>query len=151
VRDSIYELETARCFKPRQNWRRKLSRCIKKVITASQFLFSESLYGDSDTEVEQRREENVDTGKTGVSDQRKDLSGSNGVGETSDGERTTKINILDKSLNVKNPQVTTGDAIKDTKDRHARDLRRCCVACSHTECRTLTKNSIRDGPNYLSL
>ncbi len=98
--------------------------------------------------MEQRREEYADTGKTGVSDQRKDQTGSIGVGETSDGERTTKINILDKSLNVKNAQVTTGDAIKD---REASDLRRCCVACSHTECWTLTKNSVRDGPNYSSL
>jgi hypothetical protein len=123
-------------------------RCVQKVHSTSQFLFSESLYGDSDTEVEQRREEIVDTGKTGVSDQRKDQKGSNGVGETSGSDKTTKPNILDESLNLKNAQVTTGDAIKD---REASDLRRCCVACSHTECWTLTKNSIRDGPNYLSL
>jgi hypothetical protein len=100
--------------------------------------------------VEERREEIVDTGKTGVSDQRKDLilTGSNGVGETSDSDRTTKTNILDESLNLKDAQVTTEDAIKD---RDASDLRRCCVACSHTECWTLTKNSIREGPNYSSL
>ncbi len=129
-----------------------LSRCFQKVNPVPQFLFSESLYGDSDTEVEQRREEIVDTGKTRVSDQRKDLTGSNDVGETDVGsDRTTKTNVLEESLNLKNAQMTTGDAIKDTKDRDARDLRRCCVACSHTECWTLTKNSIRDGPNYSSL
>ncbi len=99
--------------------------------------------------MEQRREENVDTGRTEVSDQRKDQTGSNGVRETSDGDRT--INILDKSLNLKNSQVTTAYVIEDTKDRDTRDLRRCCVACFHTECWTLTKSSIRDGPNYSSL
>jgi hypothetical protein len=123
-------------------------RCIQKIHPTSQFLFSESLYGDSDTEVEQRREEIVDTGKTRVSDQRKDQTGSNGVRETSGSDKTTNTNILDESLNLKNAQVTTGDAIKD---REASDLRRCCVACSHTECWTLTTNSIRDGPKYSSL
>jgi len=98
--------------------------------------------------VEQRREGNVDTGKTEVAGQRKDQTGSNGVRETSGSDKTTKTNILDESLNLKNAQVTTGDAIKD---RDASDLRRCCVACSHTECWTLTKNSIREGPNYSSL
>jgi hypothetical protein len=93
--------------------------------------------------VEQRREENVDTGKTGASDQRKDHTGSNGVRETSGSDKTTKTNILDESLNLKDAQVTIEDAIKD---RDASDLRRCCVACSHTECWTLTKNSVRDGP-----
>jgi hypothetical protein len=121
-----------------------LSRCVQKVNPVPQFLFSESLYGDSDTEVEQRREENADTGKTGGADQRKDQTRSNGVRETSGSDKTTKTKILDESLNLKNAQVTTGDAIKD---REASDLRRCCVACSHTECWTLTKNSIRDGPN----
>ncbi len=98
--------------------------------------------------MEQRREEIVDTGKTRVSDQRKDQTGSNGVRETSGSDKTTNTNILDESLNLKNAQVTTGDAIKD---REASDLRRCCVACSHTECWTLTTNSIRDGPKYSSL
>ncbi len=100
--------------------------------------------------MEQRREENVETGKTGASDQRKDQTGSNGVRETSGSDKTTKTDILDESLNlhVKNAQVTTEDAIKD---RDTSDLRRCCVACSHTECWTLTKNSVRDGPNYSSL
>jgi hypothetical protein len=128
-----------------------LSRCFQKVNPLSQLLLSESLYGDSDTEVEQRREENVETGKTEVSDQRKDQKGSNGVGETKDSDRTTKTNILDESLNLKKAQVTTGNAIKDTKDRDTSDLRRCCVVCSHTECWTLTKNSVRDGPNYSPL
>ncbi len=123
-------------------------RYIQKIHPTSHSLFSESLYGDSDTEVEQRREEIVDTGKTRVSDQRKDQKGSNGVGETSGSDRTTKTNILDESLNLKDAQVTTEDAIKE---RDASDLRRCCVACSHTECWTLTKNSIRDGPKYSSL
>jgi hypothetical protein len=120
-------------------------RCVQKIHSTSQFLFSVSLYGDSDTEVEQRREENVDdTGKTAVSDHRKDQTGSNGVVETSSSDKTTKTNILDESLNLKNAQVTTGDAIKD---RETSDLRRCCLACSHTECWTITKNSVRDGPN----
>jgi hypothetical protein len=101
--------------------------------------------------VEQRREGNVDTGKTEVAGQRKDQTGSNGVRETSGSDKTTKTTILDESLNLKNPQVTTGDAIKDTENKETSDLRRCCVACSHTECWTLTKNSIRDGPNYSSL